>query len=153
MKKNGLTPLFDEKDLDRWFNKFKDRAEEKILILLMAAGETFVKYAREEGSYNDQTGNLRSSIGYIVAKDGEILKDNFIVSDKGTDKVTGVKKARQLAEDISLSFMGGYILIGVAGMEYAAAVEAKGYNVVTGASILCNNYLKKSLKEIFKKMK
>ena len=147
-----MTPLFSGDDIKRWFDHFQDRAEEKILKLLMAGGEKFVAIARKSGSYDDQTGNLRSSIGYVIAKDGEVIISNFKESNKGSDKSTGKEKGHRVAEDISLSFSGGYILVGVAGMDYAAAVEAKGYEVVTGANTLCNKYLKKALFSVFKKM-
>lgn len=150
--KSGMTPLFSEEDVDRWFGRFQKRAEEKILKLLEAGGETFVEIARKSGSYKDQTGNLRSSIGYVIAKNGDIVVSNFKESDKGSDKTTGKEKGHKLAEDISLSFSGGYILIGVAGMDYAAAVEANGYEVVTGANTQCNEYLKEALRSVFKKM-
>lgn len=147
-----MTPLFSGDDIKRWFDHFQDRAEEEILKLLMAGGEKFVAIARKSGSYDDQTGNLRSSIGYVIAKDGEVIISNFKESNKGSDKSTGKEKGHRVAEDISLSFSGGYILVGVAGMDYAAAVEAKGYEVVTGANTLCNEYLKKALFSVFKKM-
>lgn len=150
--KSGMPPLFSGDDIKRWFDHFQDRAEEKILKLLMAGGEKFVAIARKSGSYDDQTGNLRSSIGYVIAKDGEVIISNFKESNKGSDKSTGKEKGHRVAEDISLSFSGGYILVGVAGMDYAAAVEAKGYEVVTGANTLCNEYLKKALFSEFKKM-
>nr|DAJ26547.1 MAG TPA: hypothetical protein [Caudoviricetes sp.]DAX17305.1 MAG TPA: hypothetical protein [Caudoviricetes sp.] len=150
--KSGMTPLFSGDDVKRWFDHFQDRAEEKILKLLMAGGEKFVAIARKSGSYKDQTGNLRSSIGYVIAKDGEVIISNFKESNKGSDKSTGKEKGHRVAEDISLSFSGGYILVGVAGMDYAAAVEAKGYEVVTGANTQCNEYLKKALFSVFKKM-
>lgn len=150
--KSGMTPLFSGDDIERWLDHFQDRAEEKILKLLMAGGEKFVAIARKNGSYKDQTGNLRSSIGYVIAKDGEVIASNFKESDKGSDKTTGKQKGYRVAEDISLSFPGRYILIGVAGMDYAAAVEAKGHEVVTGADIQCNEYLKKALGSVFKKM-
>lgn len=37
--KSGLTPLFSDADIDRWFDKFQERAEERIFKLLSAAGE------------------------------------------------------------------------------------------------------------------
>ena len=149
---SGLTPLFTDSDLERWFDKFQDRAEEKIFKLLSAAGEKFVEVSRKSGSYKDQTGNLRSSIGYIIAIDGESVSENFEKANNGSDKDTGINKAKQLAEDISLAYQGGYILIGVAGMDYAAIVEAKGRDVITSGNIQCEEYLKKALKSVFSKM-
>ena len=66
--KSGLTPLFSDADIDRWFDKFQERAEERIFKLLSAAGEKFVEVARKSGNYTDRTGNLRSSVGYIIEK-------------------------------------------------------------------------------------
>lgn len=146
----GFTPLFSNDDIDRWFDIFKEEAEEKIVILLQAAGEMFVKYARELHTYEDQTGNLRSSIGYVVCKDGESITENFQQSDKGTDKTTGNYRGKQLAETIASSYHSGYVLIGVAGMQYAAAVEAKGYDVVTGACSQAEAWLRKSIQSVFK---
>ena len=57
-----------------------------MLVFLQAGGEKFIEVARRSGSYKDQTGNLRSSIGYIIAKDGEVVTENFKEGDKGTDK-------------------------------------------------------------------
>lgn len=150
--KYGMTPLFDQHSLERWFDHFQNRAEERILILLQGAGEKFIDVARRNGSYKDQTGNLRSSIGYVIAKDGKVVAENFTESDKGTDKTTGKYKGRRLAEEVSLSYVGGYILVGVAGMEYAAAVEAKGYEVISGANTQCEKYLRDTLKSIFSKI-
>lgn len=150
--RNGMTPLFDQKSLERWFEHFQSKAEDKMLIFLQAGGEKFIEVARRSGSYKDQTGNLRSSVGYVIAKDGEVVKENFVESDKGTDKTTGKYKGRRLAEEVSLSHAGGYILVGVAGMEYAAAVEAKGYEVISGANAQCEKYLRDTLKSVFNKI-
>ena len=147
-----MTPLFDQQSLERWIEHFQRKAEDKMLVFLQAGGEKFIKVARRSGSYKDQTGNLRSSIGYVIAKDGEVLTENFTESDKGTDKTTGKYKGRRLAEEVSLSHTGGYVLVGVAGMEYAAAVEAKGYEVVSGANTQCEKYLRDTLKSIFSKI-
>lgn len=150
--KAGLTPLFTTSQLDRWFEHFQSKAEDKMLVLLQAGGEKFIQVARRSGSYKDQTGNLRSSIGYVIAKDGKVVAENFKESDKGSDKTTGKFKGNRLAVEVSLSHKGGYVLVGVAGMEYAAAVEAKGYEVVSGANTQCEKYLKDTLKSVFKKI-
>ena len=68
-----MTPLFDHQSLERWLNHFQRKAEDKMLVFLQAGGEKFIEVARRSGSYKDQTGNLRSSIGYIIAKDGEVV--------------------------------------------------------------------------------
>ena len=148
---NGLTPLWSDDDLERWFDIFIDRTEEKTYQLLARAGEVFVKYAREHGGYRDQTGNLRSSIGYIIVCDNEILTENFEQSDAGTDRTTGLGKARQLAMQVGSSHPTGWVLICVAGMTYAASVEAKGKDVVTCAVTATEEDLRKQIQKVFDK--
>lgn len=72
----SLTPLFTTEDIKKWGKIFEAQAKKKILLFLQAGGERFVKYARENGSYEDRTGNLRSSIGYIIVKNGDIVMEN-----------------------------------------------------------------------------
>ena len=45
--------------------------------------------------------------------DGETVSENFEKSGKGNDGDTGISKARQLVEDISLAYQGSYVLIDV----------------------------------------
>ncbi len=95
-RKGGLTPMWSDREVERWFDYYVDRAEERIYKLLQRAGEEFVKIARKKGNYQDHTGNLRSSIGYVIVKDGDILTENYELSDKkGTDKYTGLREAKK----------------------------------------------------------
>lgn len=148
---NGLTPLWNEDDLGRWFDIFIDRTEEKTYQLLAKAGEVFVKYAREHGGYRDHTGNLRSSIGYTIICDNKILTENFELSDTGTDRTTGLGKARQLAMQVGSSHPTGWVLICVAGMTYAASVEAMGKDVVTNAATATEEDLREQIQKVFDK--
>ena len=50
-----MTPLFDQHSLERWFDHFQSKAENKILVLLQAGGEKFIDIARRNGSYKDQS--------------------------------------------------------------------------------------------------
>lgn len=147
--KQGLTPLWTDDMVENFFNYFIDRAEEQILKNLQWAGEVFVKEARLSGSYNDHTGSLRSSIGYIIIKDGDVLSENFQLSEKGTDRHSGLRQGKKLVEEITKLYPSGYILIGVAGMDYAACVEARGYDVVSRACIQCEDYLRRASKRLF----
>ena len=58
--------------------KFVGDVEEKMIMVMQYTGEQFVKDARQmkksEGWFGDVTGNLRSSIGYFILKDGQIIK-------------------------------------------------------------------------------
>ena len=46
-------------------------------------GEEAVKTARDSGRYNDITGNLRSSIGYVILYDGKVMSQGGFQPTKG----------------------------------------------------------------------
>jgi hypothetical protein len=144
----GITPLFSNKDIAKMFGKFGERTEAKLLQIMQYTGEAAVKAARESGNYTDQTGNLRSSIGYIIAKNGTEVAMDFQEASKGSDKQTGYRAGRILAQTLTGQFSTGYALIVVAGMDYAVAVEAKGRDVLTFAE----SSAKGSLESIIKKL-
>lgn len=120
--------------------------------MLSAAGERYIEVARKSGSYKDHTGNLRSSVGYMIFRDGKRVADNFEKSQNGTDRQTGVIKARRLAKKIALEVGTGWVLILTAGMEYAARVEALGYDVATSGTIQSEEYLRETSKNLFDKL-
>lgn len=145
----SMKPLFSTEDMERWFDRFEERSYEKLFILLSAAGEKFVEIARKSGSYTDRTGNLRSSVGYVIYNNGEAISENF---ERVANGGKGLSNARQLANKVGSTQKNGMSLVCVAGMNYAAAVEAKGKDVITSGSIQCEDYLKKALKRTFDKM-
>jgi hypothetical protein len=104
-------------------------------------GENFVNDARSIRTYKDQTGNLRSSIGYIIARDGNIIQENI------EGKAEGRSQAKKIADEVLKENRKGFVLIVIAGMEYAAAVESKGYDVITGSVPAAKTLLKLKIKE------
>ncbi|GAH74567.1 unnamed protein product, partial [marine sediment metagenome] len=108
---------------------------------LAMVGENFVNDARNIKTYKDQTGNLRSSIGYIIARDGNIIQENI------EGKAEGRAQAKEIANEVLRENNKGFVLIVVAGMEYAAAVESKGYDVITGSVPAAKALLKLKIKE------
>lgn len=141
----GLTPMFGDADLLRWNLKFQRNATEKIIEALTYAGEYFVKLARENGAYNDITGNLRSSIEYVVIVDGDVVSDDFQGVANGPD---GVINARRLATKLAQVHSKGFVLIGMAGMDYAMKVEQiNGKDVIASSQVKTNDLLVKLLKK------
>lgn len=136
-----LIPGFSQGDINRRITNWVVSIEQRIIWTLAMAGEAFVNDARNIKTYKDQTGNLRSSIGYIIARDGEIIQENI------EGKTEGKTKAREVAKEVLRDNPKGFILIVVAGMEYAAAVESKGYDVITGSVPATKALLKKKIKE------
>ncbi len=124
-----------------------DNINKAVFDRLSRVGEKFVTNARDNDTYKDQTDNLRSSIGYIILKDGVQLQSNF----QGKNQV-GVGRGRQVAEEVADQYPKGWVFIGVAGMDYAAKVEKNGYDVITASSIIAENNLRKGLASLSKKI-
>ncbi|WP_279167837.1 hypothetical protein [Muribaculum intestinale] len=100
-------------------------------------GEECVRIAREQGTYNDITGNLRNSIGYVLVRNGDIICKNFEerVASKVIDAANGkgILQGQALAEELAKRFTKGYALIVVAGMHYAHYVESLNKDVLDSA--------------------
>lgn len=123
------------------------QAEEKvynmILRRLQLIGLDFVRNARISGNYTDRTGNLRSSVGFLLLKDGKVITQNWELSKKGTDRETGLRTGKSLAAEVAKEYPTGWVLIVVAGMDYAAAVEAReSYDVITNSATIAESALK-----------
>lgn len=116
-------------------------------------GEEAVKVARKMGSYHDITGNLRSSIGYIILVDGKVVTNGAPVRFSGSkgNGEKGEAAANELLQKLKSKFAWGIVLILCAGMEYAAFVEnVKGKDVLTSAQHLAESLMNKLLKGIIK---
>ena len=83
--------------------------------------------------YNDQTGQLRSSVGYIIYRDGKIRHENFELAPYGTDKAPGLKAGRELALS-QLRITEGWGVVMVAGMEYASWLESNHNRTVLSSA-------------------
>ena len=123
-----LKPMFSLGAIKNYMQDQIDEIANKSIQALQYEGELFVTRARQSGNYTDRTGNLRASIGYIILQDGKIVDQNF------EGKNEGVAKARKTANEVALDYPKGMVLIGVAGMGYAAAVESRGFDVITGSA-------------------
>lgn len=124
--------------------KFVGDMEDKMIMVMKYTGEQFVKDAREmkrsSGGFGDVTGNLRSSIGYFILKDGQIIHSNL------RGKASGKSAASKFVD--SLPKQSGLHLVGVAGMEYASMVESKGRNVISIQAEAALIDLKDMLKDV-----
>ena len=134
-KIGGFGALFNGAQVEGILNQFQDKIDKKSLEILQYAGETFVNEARIKGNYNDRTGNLRSSIGYIILNDGKVIDKNFQKSGVGSGGGKGVSAAIDFTASLAQQYSSGLVLIGVAGMEYAAYVEKKhSLDVISGSA-------------------
>lgn len=99
--------------------------KDEISNCLAKLGEECIAKIRDRSgseSWFDQTGNLRSSIGYAVYDHGmRKIQSAFQIVMSGNDgSIAGRKMLRQLANDYS----NAYALVVVAGMNYADYVES-----------------------------
>lgn len=116
-------------------------------------GEACVKIARERGDYNNITGNLRSSISYIVMNDGEIKVHGASkqYAGKSGSGATGVAEGEALLQRLKAKFPWGVVLIVCAGMEYAAFVEnVRGKHVLIDAELEAERLFEELLGKIVK---
>ena len=126
-------------NIDKTMRLFLEEVERQIIESLCRIGEEAVSLARLDHANNwqDQTGNLRSSIGYVVFKDGhpisqsafeQVAAANASKSANLNGSAVGEALAKRIGADTD-----GYTLVVVAGMNYAVHVEAKGRDVLTSA--------------------
>lgn len=113
--------------------QFKQRQERVILKRLKAIGEEAINTARTNRKYFDQSGNLTSSIGYVILHRGSIVKKAGFDKTKEGDE--GVRRGESLATSLAKDYPHDFALIVVAGMDYAAYVEAKGLGGMTAAEL------------------
>ena len=60
-------------EIDRYTEQELKRLQTVLIRSLQYCGEQVLNKARSTNSYKDQTGNLRSSLGYVVAVDGRVV--------------------------------------------------------------------------------
>lgn len=94
-----------------------------------------VAEARATGSYQDQTGNLRASIGYMIKNKGKIVSENFKDGYGRTGGTDGMNKAHALADRVSSIYGDQLVAVLVAGEDYAVYVESMGFEVISGSML------------------
>lgn len=117
---------------------------------LSLLGEMCVIEAKDrpqESSWYDQSGNLRSSIGYVIVRNGKIVAySEFTQVKQGSD---GVKEGKELAKELAKKYTSGYALIVVAGMNYAELVEAmESKNVLASAELFARQEMPKMMAKL-----
>lgn len=140
--------------------EYENQVENYYLSRLVEAGESAVVKAVTMGWYQNITGNLRSSIGYVIGYDGKVIKEggfhkvqgrgenyqriafttrrgkavDFWARGKYGDGSEGSRKGIELARSV-IANTRGYSFVIVAGMEYASYVNSRGYDVMDSAKL------------------
>ena len=135
------------------FEKFLQVIEKQQIEKLQYLGELCVEHAKlvpPDVGFTDQTGNLRSSIGYMVFKNGVAIHDNYVQTKEGNK---GVKAGQRLAKKVGSKYPQGIVLVVTAGMNYAVHVESKGRDVLTSAESLARQELPKMIESLVSNIK
>lgn len=136
--------------VDGFFQEMNNKLEEfpeLIIDNLQYIGEAAVSYARNshELDWIDRSGNLRSSIGYKVLRDGKPVREYTPRQVKEGSE--GIVNAQKLLEELAQKYPKGCVLIICAGMNYASYVEnIHGKDVLTGAKALVKELIQTLLK-------
>lgn len=139
-----------EGNLERYIEERAQRMIQALIYRLKYIGERCVNAARisehKGKDYLDQTGNLRSSTGYVIVVDGQIAGESSfeVVKDGRQGSVDG----RMLAERLAGEYPTGIVLIVVAGMKYAIYVADRGYDVLDSAEDLARREIPKMLEKL-----
>lgn len=125
-------------EIDDYIVKCTKRMTQAIIYNLKVIGEKVTNRARitaEKGrDFTDQTGNLRSSIGYVITVDGKVVMESSFNAVKNGGE--GAEEGRLFAHRLAQQVPKGFCLIVVAGMNYAKYVAARGFDVLDSAELL-----------------
>jgi hypothetical protein len=116
----------NEKAIEKALKELYAANEEKGVFALGAVAEQVINKARKEKTYQDQTGNLRNSTGYILVENSKDVKEDF-----GSGE--GAKIGKKIALENKSNNKNEVQLIIDSGMEYSIEVESKGYKVLSFA--------------------
>ena len=150
----AIKPNFTKDDVRKRFDAFLNEIEKKQIARLQILGEMCLVEARTNKGYMMQTGALLSSTGYEVFVDGVAIHSQFDAASGAESNAaeTGIKSGQSIAESIGKGTKG-IALVVVAGMNYAAYVEAKGYNVLSSAEHLAERELPRMLEKLISDIK
>ena len=150
----GVKANFTIDDVRKRFDAFLDEIERKQIARLQRLGEKCLIEARTNKGYMMQTGALLSSTGYAVFVDGVAIHTDFGAASgaDGNAATKGVRTGQTLAEKIGKETKGVALVV-VAGMNYAAYVEARGYNVLSSAEHLAERELPRELEKLITNIK
>ena len=143
----GITQITPQREIETYLQKQLKNKENALIYRLASIAAEVVNLAKTSRGYIDKSSNLCSSTGFVIVKDGKVINGKFETTNgKGEE---GVKEGEKFAEKIASEMPHGIGIVVVAGMNYAAYVEAKGFNVLAVSEIKA----KQLVKEMFEQLK
>lgn len=139
-------------EIDAALQAVAEGMDKQIIYILKTAGEKAVRQirAKSEGingrDWTDQTGNLRSSVGFGVIAHGKLeTAGGFYLSKSGQEGIAG---GRKYLDELVKRYKNGYTLIVVAGMEYATYVSDRGYDVLDSGEAIAQQMIDMLIKSL-----
>lgn len=145
-----ITQLTPQRQIEEYLFTKLERIEAVIVRNMALIGEIGVNTARTNGNYTDRTGNLRSSIGYVLTKNGKVI-DVGDFKKVGADS-KGSNEGKSFADKIAKKYSKGVVLVILAGMEYASNVTYRGYDVLDSAKFETESLAKAFLDSLQKRL-
>lgn len=145
----GIEAKFTIEEVRRKLEADLAKINRLIFLRLSYLGELCVNHARTvpaQIGYTDRTGALRASTGYAIYANGKQIRADF--TGDGTKASEGNAAGLQRVEEIAQSHTNGWVLIVVAGMNYAIYVEALGRDVLTSAEQLAREAMPGMLQDL-----
>lgn len=139
----AVNPKFPPSIIEDYLTQICDIVQFEIVRSLSWIGEQALTRIRDRSgkdSWYDQTGNLRSSIGYAIFDHGtKVIESAFNTVLNGA---AGPLKGKALINSLASSYAETYALVVVAGMDYASIVEAmENKDVLASAELWATNEL------------
>lgn len=144
----GIRMTTSTKELEEFLNNAAKKLQNNVTLALSKLGDESVARIRNrsaEKSWIDQTGNLRSSIGFAVYEQGvKFMESAFSPVLSGSE---GSVKGKKMVNDLAKEYSKVYALVVVAGMEYAGEVEAlKSKDVLASTKIWAISVVEQRIK-------
>lgn len=148
----GVEAQFTTEVVRGRFEAFLQEIVRQQVEALQQLGEMCVAHARsipKEQGFEDQTGNLRSSIGYVVFVDGVAVHSLYEEVKGGS---IGAKTGEALAHKVGQGTQGVCLVV-TAGMNYALHVESRGRDVIASAEQLAERELPRMIEQLVSDIK
>jgi hypothetical protein len=144
--------LKDTKALQKEISEKGKNFQKALVYSLEVLLEKLINHAKQSGEYVDRTGNLKSGIG------GVVLLNKKPITYKGFEQVLegaeGIQRSESFLESLIPNMPNGYVILIVAGMDYASYVqEGHGLNVLQSSSLRLDVELPKVLSQLKKSLK
>lgn len=138
----------NKQEINKYILSYANRIEQALIFQLEVLVAQLENHAKLSAGYKDRTSNLKSSIGGVVLNDGKVITyKGFKGRQAGT--TTGLEFINSLIGQ----FTKGYVIILVAGMNYASYVENfYGLNVLKKTELKMQTDLRKMLAAFKKKI-